>query len=164
MNKAELPQFLLAVITLPGLFTQAVFADSDVSGTLQSPLVHVALPDTKGCPELVKNGGTDPDASAPFAGPVLRNGGAVLMPHLTSKVEPDYTEQAFDARLQGEVVLRLVIDPSGCPRSIAVVAPLGLGLDEKAAQAIATWRWFPATKDGEPVAVRAIIKVSFRLL
>jgi TonB family protein len=88
----------------------------------------------------------------------------VPRPKITSKIDPYYTEQAFEAKLQGEVVLSLVIDRSGCPRNITVVTPLGLGLDENAVGAIAAWRWEPATKAGDPVPVPATINVSFRLM
>jgi TonB family protein len=136
-------------------------------GTLvkaQPPPLRAALSNIEGSPGLLKTGGAEPDALGPFARPLLRIGGRDLGPILASKVYPDYTEQAFDARLQGEVVLGVVIDPSGCPRNITVVTPLGLGLDEKAVEAIAMWRWLPAMKDGAPVPVAATIKISFRLM
>jgi TonB family protein len=137
-----------------------------LSGALvkaQSPPLRAPLSNIEEGPGLLKTGGAGPDALGPFARPLL-SGGRDLGPILTAKADADYTEQAFDARLQGEVILSVVIDPSGCPRNITVVTPLGLGLDENAVEAIATWRWLPAMKDGEPVPVAATIKISFRLM
>jgi protein TonB len=62
------------------------------------------------------------------------------------------------------VVLQLVVDEKGMPGQIRVVRPLGLGLDQKAIEAVAKWRFKPGTKDGKPVAVIATIEVKFRLL
>ena len=62
--------------------------------------------------------------------------------------------------------LTVTIDADGKPKDIRIVSPLGLGLDEKAIEAVAAWRFEPATltKDGTPVAVKANIEVNFRLL
>ena len=68
------------------------------------------------------------------------------------------------ALFQGTVVLRVEITASGTVRNIQVVQPLGLGLDEKAAEAVIRWRFTPASKDGMPVVVWATIEVSFRLV
>jgi protein TonB len=105
-----------------------------------------------------------PDARESVSGLVFRTGDGLWGPILIYKTGAHYTEEAFDARLQGEVVLSLVIDSSGCPRNIAVVKPLGLGLDERAVQAIETWLWLPAMRNGKSVAVSATIKVGFWIL
>jgi periplasmic protein TonB len=63
----------------------------------------------------------------------------------------------------GVVVLRLVVGSDGNPRDIQVVRALGLGLDEKAIEAVRKWRFEPARKDGKPVAVAVNIEVNFHL-
>ena len=63
----------------------------------------------------------------------------------------------------GVVVLQLVVGPDGLPRDIRVVQTLGLGLDEKAIEAVKKWRFEPAKKDGKPVAVAVNIQVDFHL-
>ena len=54
--------------------------------------------------------------------------------------------------------------PDGTPRNISVRRALGLGLDEKAIEAVKQWKFRPGTKDGDPVTVQASIEVNFRLL
>jgi TonB family protein len=85
-------------------------------------------------------------------------------PVLVYKVDPEYTEQARLSRYNGIVLLRLVIDEGGTPRDIQVLRSLGLGLDEKAVEAVRQWRFRPGLRDGRAVAVRANIELNFRLL
>jgi len=91
-------------------------------------------------------------------------GGGVSQPILIKKIEPEYSEEARKARFQGTVVLSIIVDDAGMPRNIRVVRPLGLGLDEKAVEAVQKWRFRPAYKDAKPVAVHATVGVNFRLL
>lgn len=97
-------------------------------------------------------------------GGVYRVGGGVLAPTLVHKVEPEYSEQARQARYQGTVILYVEVDPSGRATNIRVQRPLGLGLDEKAIEAVRQWQFRPGSKDGAPVTVAANIEVNFRLL
>ena len=62
------------------------------------------------------------------------------------------------------MVLRLVVDSSGRPRDLKVIRSLGLGLDEKAIEAVEKWKFRPGYKDGKPVPVEATVEVNFRLL
>jgi len=81
-----------------------------------------------------------------------------------SKVEPEYSEEARRAKWQGTVVLSVIVDELGRPRNIRVFHSLGLGLDQKAVDAVSQWRFKPGRKDGKPVPVIATIEVNFRLL
>ncbi|HKA02536.1 MAG TPA: energy transducer TonB [Candidatus Solibacter sp.] len=90
--------------------------------------------------------------------------GGVTAPVLLTKVEPEYSEEARKAKFQGVVQLYAEIDPSGHARNIRTVHSLGLGLDEKAMEAVAKWKFRPGTKEGKAVTVMALIEVSFRLL
>jgi periplasmic protein TonB len=83
---------------------------------------------------------------------------------LTPKVEPEYSEEARAAKWQGTVVLSLVVDEQGHPQDLKVLRSLGMGLDEKAMEAVAQWRFKPGMKDGKAVPVMATIDVNFRLL
>jgi TonB family protein len=85
-------------------------------------------------------------------------------PVLVHKVEPEYSEEARKARLNGTVLLRIVIDVDGSPIDIQVVRSPGLGLGERAMQSVAKWRFRPGRRDGKPVAVSATIEVNFSLL
>jgi len=80
------------------------------------------------------------------------------------KVEPEYSEEVRKAKFQGTVVLTIVVDEKGNPRDLKVFRPLGLGLDQKAIEAVEKWRFKPGMKDGKPVAVMATVEVNFRLL
>jgi len=91
-------------------------------------------------------------------------GGPVSPPSVVHKVEPEYSEEARRASLEGTVLLRIIVDEDGRPRELKVMRSLGLGLDEKAIVAVSNWQFAPGTKDGQPVPVQAQIEVNFRLL
>jgi len=110
-------------------------------------------------------GSRSPAPSVPPAGPgVYRVGGGVTAPMLIAKVEPQYSDEARQAKYQGAVLLFVEVDPNGNPTNIQVRRSLGLGLDEKAVEAVRQWKFKPGTKDGVPVTVAASIEVNFRLL
>jgi len=96
-------------------------------------------------------------------GGVFRVGGGVSAPRVIYQPDPEYSEEARKAKYQGTCVLWLVVGPDGKPRDIRVARSLGLGLDEKAIEAVKTWKFEPAMKDGKPVAVQINVEVSFRL-
>lgn len=91
-------------------------------------------------------------------------GGGVTMPRLAFRLDPEYSEEARAAKVQGTVVLYIEIDPTGHAENIRVTRSMGLGLDEKAMEAVMAWRFVPSMKDGSPVTVAATIEVNFRLL
>ena len=95
---------------------------------------------------------------------VYRVGGGVSAPMVLSKVEPEYSEEARVAKYQGTVTVYAEIGPDGIAHNMQVISSLGLGLDQKALDAIAQWRFKPGIKDGTPVTVAATIEVNFRLL
>lgn len=111
-----------------------------------------------------KGGGYGPGEGGGFGGGVFRVGGGVTAPTLLHKVEPEYSEEARKAKYQGTVVLYIQVDPSGKAVNMRVVRSLGLGLDEKALEAVRQWKFRPGYKDGKPVTVEATIEVNFRLL
>ena len=78
---------------------------------------------------------------------------------------PPFTEEARKARLQGSVILELVILPDGTPSEVRVLHGLGLGLDENALRTVRTWRFKPVIgPGGKPVPVEFSVEVVFRLL
>ncbi|MCC6586619.1 MAG: energy transducer TonB [Bryobacterales bacterium] len=111
-----------------------------------------------------KGGGLGPGSGGGMGGGVYRIGGGVSAPALLFKVEPEYSEEARKAKFQGTVVLYVVVDEKGQPRDLKVVRPLGLGLDEKAIEAVQKWRFRPGQLNGKAVPVAATIEVNFRLL
>ena len=78
------------------------------------------------------------------------------------KADPEYTEEARIAELEGTVVLNGDIDEEGFARNLKVAEPLGLGLDEKAIEAVQQWRFDPEVNPGEPYQTAARITVDFR--
>ena len=86
------------------------------------------------------------------------------MPVLIYSIDPDYSEDARKAKYSGVVSLKLIVDQQGQPRDIRVVKGLGMGLDEKAMDAVNRWKFRPGRKNGVAVNVRARVEVSFRLL
>jgi len=108
--------------------------------------------------------GFGPGSGGGMGGGVYKIGGGVSSPSLIYKVEPEYSEEARKAKFQGTVLLYVEVDEQGKPRNIRVIRPLGLGLDQKAIEAVEKWKFSPGKKDGKPVAVQAQIEVNFRLL
>ena len=107
--------------------------------------------------------GVGPGWGGGIGGGPYRVGGGVSAPKPLYTPDPEYSEEARKAKYQGVVVLWLVIGPDGRPREIKIARPLGMGLDQKAVEAVRTWRFDPARKDGQPVAVQMNVEVSFRL-
>ena len=108
--------------------------------------------------------GFGPGSGGNSGGGAYRVGGGVSQPVLIYKPEPEYSEDARKAKFQGSVLVSIVVDENGNPQNIRVVRPLGMGLDEKAVEAVRKWKFKPGLKDGKAVSVYASIEVSFRLL
>ena len=108
--------------------------------------------------------GVGPGSGGGIGGGAFRVGGGVSAPALLRKVEPEYSEEARKAKYQGTVQLAVEVWPDGRAHNIRVIRSLGLGLDEKAIEAVQQWQFAPGKKDGAPVKVMATIEVNFRLL
>ena len=93
-----------------------------------------------------------------------RIGGAAVAPVLLYKVEPEFSEEARKAKYQGTVLLTIEVGEDGKPHAVRVIRGLGLGLDEKAIEAVSRWKFRPAMRNGRPVRAPATIEVNFRLL
>jgi TonB family protein len=91
-------------------------------------------------------------------------GDRVNAPEILSQPKPNYTQAARDARIEGTILLQLIVRKDGTAGSFKVVQGLGYGLDESAISTIANkWRFKPGTLNNKPVDVRVTIEVSFRL-
>jgi TonB family protein len=111
-----------------------------------------------------KGGGFGPGEGGGVGGGVYRVGGGVTAPIVLTKKDPEYSEEARKAKYSGTVLLSIEVSPNGLASNIKVVRSLGLGLDEKAIEAVKQWKFKPGYKDGKPVTVAATIEVNFRLL
>jgi TonB family protein len=85
----------------------------------------------------------------------------VLPPVPTYNPSPHYTDKALRAKFSGVAVLAIVIDAEGNVTEARVTKPVGYGLDENAVETVKTWKFKPATRNGEPVAVRITVEVTF---
>ena len=115
----------------------------------------------------IGNGGCCKGIGDHDGGPGIDGGGSghpIVPPKLIYKIEPEFSEEARKAKYQGTVVLSIEVDTSGKPARLAVVSGLGLGLNEKAMEAVAQWRFRPAFRDGKPIPTSARIEVNFRLM
>jgi len=90
-------------------------------------------------------------------------GRGVTAPRAIYDPEPEYSEEARKVHFQGVVVLSIVVDQAGHARDIRVARSVGLGLDERAIEAVKKWKFEPGMKDGHPVAVGVNVEVNFRL-
>jgi len=107
--------------------------------------------------------GVGPGHGGGIGGGAFKVGGGVSAPKAIYAPDPEYSEEARKAKYQGTCVLWLIVGPDGRARDIRVARTLGLGLDEKAMEAVKTWKFEPAMKDGKPVAVQINVEVTFRL-
>lgn len=107
--------------------------------------------------------GVGPGTGGGYGGGVMSVGGGVTAPQVIHQVDPDFTEEARAARLQGQVAIQLIVDANGMPEDMQVVHHLGMGLDQKALEAVQQYRFRPAMYHGHAVPVRLIVEVNFHL-
>ena len=105
-------------------------------------------------------GATNPNKTVPE---IFKVGNGVTAPIPTYKPEPPYTKDARDAKLKGNVILKIVVGANGTVTDIQVIEGLGKGLTESAVKTVKTWKFEPATKNGRPVAVWVTVEVTFKL-
>ncbi len=96
-------------------------------------------------------------------GELSKIGKGVSPPKALYQMDPEFTESAREARFQGVVTLMLVVDKDGQPKNIHIVSPLGFGLDAQAVRSVKQWRFKPAERDGQPVAVEIGVEIDFHL-
>jgi len=99
---------------------------------------------------------------ADSSGGPVRIGPGVTVPKVIRRPEPTYSPEARSAGIQGSVLFEIVVDEQGLPTNIHVISPLGYGLDERAQEAIAKWRFKPGLKNGNPIKILANVEVNFR--
>jgi TonB family protein len=93
-----------------------------------------------------------------------RVGPGISAPHPTYTPDPEYSDVARKAGYRNALVLLiLIVDEWGLPTHIRIMKPAGLGLDEKAVNAVRTWKFEPAISNGSPVPVQLNVEVTFKL-
>ena len=108
--------------------------------------------------------GYGPGYGGNAGGGLYQIGGGVSAPTVLHSVEAEFSDEARRAKYQGVCLISLIVDTQGNPQNIRIARALGMGLDEKAIEAIRQYKFRPAMKDGKtPVPVMITIEVDFRL-
>jgi protein TonB len=190
-SKGKLPRFSMEQITPPMVVVRnenpklpveptivippQVQLASNNMPNLGDPMAHAVLPSNgtgSGGGIGTGSGGGVGSGTGPGFGPgegggvgggLFHVGGGVSPPRQIYAPEPEFSEEARKAKYQGTCTLALIVGIDGRPSDIRVVSSLGMGLDEKAIEAVKTWKFEPAMKDGHPVRVPIEIEVDFHL-
>ena len=110
-----------------------------------------------------RGNGLGPGSGGNTGGGVYSVGGDVSAPRLIYQVDPEFSEEARKAKFQGEVLVSLVVDATGRPTQVKVIRPVGMGLDEKAMEAVRQYKFAPAKKGGQAVPVLLNVAVNFQI-
>lgn len=190
-SKGKLPKFSMQQITPPVVVIRnqnpklaveptvvippEVKLASNNMPNLGDPMAHAMLPSNgtgSGGGIGSGSGGGVGSGSGPGFGPgegggtgggVFHVGGGVSPPRAIYQPEPEFSEEARKAKYQGVCTLGLIVGTDGRPSNIRVLSSLGMGLDEKAIEAVKSWKFEPAMKDGHPVRVEIAVEVDFHL-
>jgi protein TonB len=189
--KGKLPKFeqqpivapMLAVNERPKLAQEAAIMipkdlelPNNTMPNLGDPRTSVAGPAANGSGDLGGMGtgsgggigsgrgnGYGPGEGGGYGGGIYHVGGGVAAPQLIFAPDPEFSDEARRAKFQGICVVSLVVDAQGNPQRVQVVRHLGMGLDQKAVDAVNQYRFRPATFQGKPVPVEVNIEVTFRI-
>ena len=190
-SKGKLPKFSMQQITPPVVVVRnpnpklaveptvvippEVKLASNNMPNLGDPMAHAMLPSNgtgagggigSGSGGGVGSGtgpGFGPGEGGGTGGGIFHVGGGVSPPHTIYAPEPEFSEEARKAKYQGVCTLGLIVGTDGRPSNIRVLSSLGMGLDEKAIEAVKNWKFEPAMKDGHPVRVEIAVEVDFHL-
>ena len=133
-------------------------------GMMNSPLVGVSMGNGNGSGIGSGNGnGIGPGSGGNIGGGVRRIGGGVSAPVILFQPEPEFSEEARKAKAAGNVLVYLQVGPDGRPKNVRVIRGIGLGLDEKALEAVRQYKFKPAMENGHPVTVEMNVEVNFQI-
>lgn len=107
--------------------------------------------------------GYGPGQGGGTGGGLYHVGGGVSPPKLIYSVDAEFSDEARRAKYQGVSVVSLIVDAHGNPQRIRVVRKLGMGLDEKAIEAVKQYKFQPSMLGGKPVPVEIQIEVNFHI-
>jgi len=134
-------------------------------GVANSALAGLSMGTGRGTGVGSGNGpGMGPGSGGDTGGGPRQVGSGVSAPVLTYSVEPEFSEEARRAKVEGNVIVNLWVDEKGNPSHVRAVGGVGMGLDEKAVEAVKQYRFKPASLNGKPVLVELNIEVIFRIL
>lgn len=107
--------------------------------------------------------GIGPGEGGDYGGGVMHVGAGVTPPVVIYSVDPEFSDEARRAKYQGICIVSLIVDEHGNPTRVHVDRSIGMGLDEKAVEAVQQYRWKPAYYHGRPVAVAMSVVVNFHI-
>jgi TonB family protein len=107
--------------------------------------------------------GIGPGSGGGVGGGPYRGGSGIEPPRLLREVKADYTEEARQRRIAGDVILEIVVRQDGSVGEVKVLQGLGSGLNERAVQAVRQWRFAAARRQGAPVDVIVEVAVEFKI-
>lgn len=99
----------------------------------------------------------------PLGSPELPQDAGVSVPRLSSKKQPRYDDASRKAKVEGTVVLYVVVGDNGGASDVSVFRPLNPALDANAIKAVRQWRFVPAMKNGQPIATAVLIEVNYEM-
>jgi protein TonB len=133
-------------------------------GMVNAPNVGISMGNGYGNGLGSGNGsGMGPGSGGNTGGGLRQVGGGVSAPIEIYRVEPEFSEEARKAKLTGNVLVNLWVDRTGRVTHVSVLKGLGMGLDEKAMEAVKQFRFKPAMENGKPVPVEMNIDVNFQI-
>ncbi|QNI37255.1 energy transducer TonB [Edaphobacter albus] len=142
------------------------FADNTMPnvGMPNSPLPGVSMGDGRGTGIGPGNGPGVGNGTGGNTGGGLRHvGGSVSKPEVLYMVDPEFSEEARKAKVSGDVMVYLWVDERGLPSHVRVVQGIGMGLDERAVNAVKQYKFKPAMENGKPVTVEMYVQVDFHI-
>jgi protein TonB len=133
-------------------------------GLPTSPLIGTSMGNGSGSGLGSGNGsGLGNGTGGGFGGGLRHIGGGVSSPELIYKVDPEFSEEARKAKFMGIVLVNLIVDQNGNPVNVHVLRGVGMGLDDKAVEAVKQYKFKPAREGGKPVAVELNVEVNFQI-
>jgi protein TonB len=133
-------------------------------GMPNSPLIGTSMGNGNGTGIGSGSGtGLGAGSGGNYGGGLRKIGGGVSAPILTYQVEPEFSEEARKAKAAGNVLVNLIVDQNGRPQNVHVLRGVGMGLDEKAVEAVKQYKFTPAKENGKPVAVELNVEVNFQI-
>ena len=107
--------------------------------------------------------GYGPGEGGGYGGGLYKVGGGVSPPVLIRSVDAEFSDEARRAKYQGVSIVSLIVDAHGLPQRIHILRRLGMGLDEKAIEAVRQYKFRPSMLQGKPVPVEITIEVNFHI-
>jgi protein TonB len=183
VTKGQLPKFVDQQITPPKAppMEEPKIRMPDASIEVQknlkmanSPLPNFGMPNSAVVGNSMGNGsgtglgsgngsGLGPGSNGNYGGGVKQIGGGVSGPVPIYQPLPEFSEEARKAKFMGVVLVGLIVDARGLPQNVHIVRGVGMGLDEKAMEAVRQYRFKPAKENGKPVPVFLNVEVNFEM-